>query len=75
MYDEAFFTITNNNKYLKVYFLFQRIMSSLKEVTPELLAERNLKPTEVNEKNVLPTAEDLKQEKDHQTFLSGWYQT
>ena len=37
----------------------------------ELLKEHALKPTEANEKNVLPTAEDVKQEKTHQSILSG----
>ena len=37
----------------------------------ELLKEHSLKPTEANEKNILPTAEDVKQEKTHQSILSG----
>merc|ERR1719219_1218546 len=37
----------------------------------ELLKEHTLKPTEASEKNLLPTAEDVKQEKDHQNILTG----
>merc|ERR1712062_144633 len=37
----------------------------------EILKEHNLKPTEATEKNVLPSAEDVKQEKTHQNILSG----
>ena len=37
----------------------------------ELLKERSLKPTEAQEKNVLPSAEDVKQEKTHQSMLTG----
>ena len=37
----------------------------------ELLKEHNLKPTEATEKNVLPSAEDVQQEKTHQNFLTG----
>ena len=37
----------------------------------ELLKEHALKPTQSQEKNVLPTAEDVKQEKTHQNILSG----
>merc|ERR1711913_165410 len=36
----------------------------------ELLAGK-LKPTDPTEKNVLPTAEDMKQEKNHQGILNG----
>ena len=37
----------------------------------EILKEHNLKPTEATEKNILPSAEDVKQEKTHQNMLSG----
>ena len=37
----------------------------------ELLKERSLKSCESTEKNVLPSAEDLKQEKTHQNILTG----
>lgn len=37
----------------------------------ELLAERTLKPTEAGERNTLPTAEDVKLEKEHQSFING----
>ena len=37
----------------------------------ELLKEHNLKPTEATEKNVLPSAEDVQQEKTHQNILTG----
>merc|ERR1712045_663303 len=37
----------------------------------ELLGDRNLRPTEATEKNVLPTAEDVKSEKSHRNILSG----
>ena len=37
----------------------------------ELLTEHNLKHTEATEKNPLPTAEDLKQEKTHQNIITG----
>ena len=37
----------------------------------ELLKEHNLKPTEATEKNLLPTAEDVQQEKTHQNILTG----
>ena len=37
----------------------------------ELLQERSLKPTEAQEKNVLPTADDVKQEKTHQNIMTG----
>lgn len=37
----------------------------------ELMKGANLKPTESNEKNILPSAEDLKQEKTHQNILTG----
>ena len=37
----------------------------------EILKEHNLKPTEASEKNILPSAEDVKQEKTHQNMLSG----
>ena len=37
----------------------------------ELLKERSLKPTEAQEKIVLPSAEDVKQEKTHQNMLTG----
>ena len=39
----------------------------------ELLKERSLKPCEAQEKNVLPSAEDLKQEKTHQNIMTGDY--
>merc|ERR1711994_665208 len=44
------------------------IGDSLKE---ELMGERVLKPTEAGERNTLPSAEDVKLEKDHQNFISG----
>ena len=44
------------------------IKSGLKD---ELLKEHSLKPTEASEKNILPSAEDLKQEKTHQNMLTG----
>merc|ERR1712130_768268 len=44
------------------------IGSNLKE---QLLGERNLKKTEAAEKNVLPSAEDVKSEKNHQNILTG----
>ena len=44
------------------------IKNSLKD---ELLGEHNLKHTEAAEKIVLPTAEDVKLEKNHQNILSG----
>jgi len=37
----------------------------------ELLKEHNLKPTEATEKNILPSAEDVQQEKTHQNILTG----
>ena len=37
----------------------------------ELLGDRKLKPTEAAEKNVLPSAEDVKNEKSHRNILSG----
>ena len=37
----------------------------------ELLKEHNLKATEVNEKVVLPSADDVKQEKNHQGIMEG----
>ena len=37
----------------------------------ELLKVHNLKPTEATEKNLLPTAEDVQQEKTHQNILTG----
>ena len=37
----------------------------------ELLAERTLKPTEAAEKIVLPSADDMKQEKNHENILTG----
>eukprot|EP00092_Neocalanus_flemingeri_P039232 GFUD01042710.1.p1 GENE.GFUD01042710.1~~GFUD01042710.1.p1 ORF type:complete len:176 (+),score=67.70 GFUD01042710.1:55-582(+) len=37
----------------------------------ELLKEHKLKPTEATEKNLLPTAEDVQQEKTHQNILTG----
>ena len=37
----------------------------------ELLKERSLKSCESMEKNFLPSAEDLKQEKTHQNILTG----
>ena len=38
----------------------------------ELLAgDLKLKPTDSTEKNVLPSAEDMKQEKNHQGILTG----
>jgi len=37
----------------------------------ELLKEHNLKHTEAAEKNPLPTAEDLKQEKTHKNIITG----
>jgi len=40
-------------------------------VKGELLGEHKLKPTDSTEKNVLPTAEDVKQEKTHQGILAG----
>ena len=46
-----------------------RIGESLKG---ELLQEHSLKPTAPAEKNILPSAEDVKQEKTHQNILSGW---
>ena len=46
------------------------IGSNLKE---QLLGERNLKHTEAAEKNVLPSAEDVKSEKNHQNILTGWF--
>ena len=42
--------------------------SNLKD---EILKEHKLKPTEASEKNILPSAEDLSQEKTHQSMLSG----
>jgi hypothetical protein len=45
-----------------------KIADSLKG---ELMQEHALKPTEANEKIVLPSAEDLKMEKTHQNILSG----
>merc|ERR1712025_131688 len=44
------------------------IKNSLKD---ELLGEHNLKHTEAAEKIVLPTAEDVKTEKNHQNILNG----
>ena len=44
------------------------IGSTLKE---ELLSGHNLKPTEAAEKNVLPSADDVKSEKNHQSILNG----
>ena len=41
------------------------------ELKGELMKERSLKSTEAQEKNVLPSAEDLQQEKTHQNFLTG----
>ena len=46
-----------------------KIASDLKG---ELLKERSLKPTEAQEKNVLPSADDVKQEKTHQNIMTGW---
>ena len=37
----------------------------------EILAERSLKPTEAQEKNVLPSADDVKQEKNHKNIMTG----
>ena len=37
----------------------------------ELLKDHKLKPTEAAEKIVLPSAEDVKQEKTHQNILTG----
>ena len=37
----------------------------------EILAEHSLKPTEAQEKNVLPSADDVKQEKNHQNIMTG----
>ena len=37
----------------------------------ELMSERTLKHTEAGEKNTLPTAEDVKLEKDHNNLISG----
>ena len=37
----------------------------------ELLKEHNLKHTEAEEKNPLPTAEDLQQEKTHHSIITG----
>ena len=45
-----------------------KIADSLKG---EILAERSLKPTEAQEKNVLPSADDVKQEKNHQNIMTG----
>ena len=45
-----------------------KIASDLKG---ELLKERSLKPTEAQEKNVLPSADDVKQEKTHQNIMTG----
>ena len=44
------------------------IGASLKD---ELLGDRKLKPTEATEKIVLPSAEDVKNEKSHRNILSG----
>ena len=44
------------------------IGASLKD---ELLGDRKLKPTEAAEKIVLPSAEDVKNEKSHRNILSG----
>ena len=44
------------------------IGASLKD---ELLGDRKLRPTEAAEKNLLPTAEDVKNEKSHRNILSG----
>ena len=44
------------------------IGSNLKE---QLLGEHNLKHTEAAEKNVLPSAEDVKSEKNHLNILIG----
>ena len=44
------------------------IGSTLKE---ELLSGHTLKPTEAAEKNVLPSADDVKTEKNHQSILNG----
>ena len=41
------------------------------DLKDEILKEHILKPTEATEKNVLPSAEDVKQEKNHQNMLSG----
>ena len=49
-----------------------KIAESLKG---ELMQEHALKPTEANEKIVLPSAEDLKMEKTHQNILSGSFHT
>ena len=60
------------------YFRFDAMASPVKdlpkmadELKGELLKERSLKPTEAQEKNVLPSAEDVKQEKTHQNMLTG----
>merc|ERR1712095_177361 len=45
-----------------------KIEGSLKE---ELVKEHDLKKTEVSEKNILPSAEDLKAEKVHEGVLKG----
>ena len=49
-----------------------KIADSLKG---EILAERSLKPTEAQEKNVLPSADDVKQEKNHQNIMTGYRHT
>ena len=65
--------------YFQTYLLQINKMSEAKKEMPriqdalkgELLKEHSLKKTEANEKNVLPSAEDVKQEKTHQNMLSG----
>ena len=44
------------------------IANTLKE---QLLADHKLKPTESGEKNILPSAEDVRTEKNHQNILTG----
>lgn len=44
------------------------IANTLKE---QLLADHKLKPTEAGEKNILPSAEDVRTEKNHQNILTG----
>ena len=63
-----------------IEFLFSERMSDKVELPKiasglkgELEAGASLKPTESLEKNVLPSAEDLKQEKTHESILSGQY--
>eukprot|EP00095_Tigriopus_kingsejongensis_P010086 snap_masked-scaffold774_size99688-processed-gene-0.3 protein:Tk10086 transcript:snap_masked-scaffold774_size99688-processed-gene-0.3-mRNA-1 annotation:"ib isoform4" len=54
------------------------IMSAVKDlpklqdnIKDEILSPHKLKETHVNEKNVLPSAEDVKQEKTHQSLIQG----